>query len=214
MESLVITIGAFFLAFDILLLILGLLELKKMKTSGIDLDTYGPLPIGWTNWNAKRVATLAIIIALSVVMSFIAIPSPSGTVCLDLMPGYFMALYAGPINGLIAIFFGHLLVAIRTGFSLTVPVHLTIGIACAGCGSVLWLITKKTNNRTWGFILAIVVAILGNALGSNIFASWLFLGTAMAIGSIPPMFVGSTANVLVGALIWRAVKGFTGSRRS
>jgi len=191
------------------------LEINRIKQANSeDLDTKWPVPIGWSNWNSKRIAVLAVIIALSVVASLIPIPSPSGTVALDLAPGYFMALFGGPINGAIAIFFGHMAVAIRAGFPLTVPVHVGIGIACAGVGSMLWYFNRKFGNKGLGLVVAVIIAIAGNTFGSNILLSYIFVGLAMAIGTIPPIFVGSSANVIIGTLVWRAIKGFTGQTRT
>ncbi|HOE70291.1 MAG TPA: ECF transporter S component [Brevefilum sp.] len=213
MERLVLALGTIFFVFDLVMLVVGFLNVHKLSKQS-DFDSIAPIPIGWTNWNSKRIATLAIVIALSVVMSLIPIPSPSGTIALDLAPGYFMALFGGPINGAIAIFIGHMAVAIRAGFPLTVPVHIGIGIACAGVGSMLWFFYRKFGHSTLGLIAAVVIAILGNTFGSNILGSYIFMGLAMAIGTIPPIFVGSSANVIIGTLVWRAIKGFTGRSRT
>lgn len=216
MEGLVLTLGAIFFAFDLVFIFIGIGSLNKMSSSGEDLDTAGPIPMGWSNWNAKRIATIAIMMALSVVATFIPIPSPSGTVALDLSPAYFMALYGGPINGAITAIFGHLAVAIRAGFPLGVPVHLGIGIAAAGVGSALWYFTRRLTksgmNPDSALVVGIIIAIIGNTFGTNILLSYIFIGVAMAIGTIPPIFIGSSANVIIGAVVWRAVKGFRGAR--
>ena len=211
MTTLVLILGTVFFVFDLVMIGVGLWELDRMKKTE-NLDTAGPIPMGWNNWSARRIATLAVVMALSVVASLIPIPSPSGTVALDLAPGYFMALFGGPINGAIAIFFGHMAVATRAGFPLTVPVHIGIGIACSGVGAALWFFRRRLGNNTPALVIAIVIAIIGNTFGSNILLSYLFVGAAMAIGTVPPILIGSSANVIVGSLVWVAIRGFRGAR--
>jgi uncharacterized membrane protein len=207
-----LALGTIFFLFDLAMLAVGLWELNRLgKTQ--NLDTMGPIPMGWGNWNAIRIATLAIMMALCVVAAMIPIPSPSGTIALDLSPAYFMALYAGPINGLIIAIFGHMAVALRAGFPLTVPVHIGIGIAAAGVGSALWYFNRKLfpSRPDLSLIIAIIIAILGNTFGTNILLSYIFIGVAMAIGTVPPIFIGSSANVIIGSIVWRAVKAYRGA---
>ena len=52
-------------------------------------------------WTVKRIARVAILIALSGVGALIKIPSPTGTVALDSAPGYFTAVAFGPVEGMI-----------------------------------------------------------------------------------------------------------------
>ncbi|RLG11243.1 MAG: alpha-ribazole transporter, partial [Thaumarchaeota archaeon] len=54
-------------------------------------------------FTARRVARMAIFIALSVVGAFIKFPSPTGTVAMDSCPGFFSALTWGYIEGAIVI---------------------------------------------------------------------------------------------------------------
>ena len=215
MEGLVLTLGAIFFAFALAMILVGFSALKRMGETE-DLDTVGPIPMGWSNWNGRRIATIAIMMALSVVATFIPIPSPSGTIALDLSPAYFMALYAGPINGAIVAIFGHMAVAVRAGFPLGVPVHIGIGIAAAGVGSALWYFNRRFVAGGMGanaaLVVAVIIAIIMNTFGTNILLSYVFLGAAMAIGTIPPIFIGSSANVIIGAVVWRAVKAYRGAR--
>ncbi len=210
MVGFILTLGTIFFFFDLAMIFVGWSALKQLGETE-DLDTVGPIPMGWSNWNGKRIATIAVLMALSVVATFIPIPSPSGTIALDLSPAYFTALYAGPINGAIVALFGHMAVAVRAGFPLGVPVHVGIGIAAAGVGSALWYFNRRFvkggMNATTALIVAVAIAIVGNTFGTNIMLSRIFLGTAMAIGTVPPIFIGSSANVIIGALAWRALGG-------
>lgn len=209
MEGLVLTLGTIFFAFNILMLLVGIWELHRMGRTE-DLDSVGPIPMGWGNWNARRVATIAILIALSIVASLIPIPSPSGTIALDMAPVYFTALYAGPINGLIMGLIGHMAVALRVGFPLTVPVHVGIAISAAGVGASLWFFKRKLfpKNPDLGLASAAIIGILGNTFGTDILLTYIFFGIAMTMATVVPIFVASFAAVIVAAIVWRAIKAY------
>ncbi len=57
----------------------------------------------------RKYINFALLIALSVVLSFIVLPSVSGTIAFDSTPAYFGALYFSPFDGGIIAFFAHLL---------------------------------------------------------------------------------------------------------
>jgi|GEM_PF-3114481 len=214
MEGTVLFLGTVFFIFNIGMLLVGIWEVHRIGRTQ-DLDTIGPIPMGWKNWNARRVATIAIMIALAIVASLVPIPSPSGTIALDMSPAYFTALYAGPINGLIMGFIGHMVVAMRTGFPLTVPVHIGIGLTAAGVASALWYFQRKLfpKNPDLGLILAVCIAILGNTFGTDILLTYVFFGIGMTMATVLPIFVASVAAVIVAAVVWRAIKGYRTTMR-
>lgn len=151
-------------------------------------------------WNPKRIAVMAIFLALSAVGSFIKIPSPVGTIGLDSAPGYFIALAFGYWEGAIVIAFGHMITSAIVGFPLTIPLHLVIALLMA-----LWAIIYRWVNNKVGLIPAMVAATILN----GILSSFIMLplgGIAAAIGIMPFLIVGSAINVILSGLAYKALK--------
>lgn len=71
----------------------------------------------------KRIARIAIFIALSAVGALVKAPSPTGTVALDACPGFFSEVIFGAQEGSAVISLGHLLTTAITGFPLGVSTH-------------------------------------------------------------------------------------------
>jgi riboflavin transporter len=152
-------------------------------------------------FNVKRVALIAIFIALSAVGALIKIPSPVGTIGLDSAPGFFAAIAFGYIEGITVISIGHLLTAGVVGFPLGIPIHIFIAIQMA-----LWAISFRWVNRKLGVIAASIVAILLNGVVSS-FTMLLMGGIGAVLGIMPFLVLGSAINVIITAAAFKAVKG-------
>lgn len=96
-----------------------------------------------TYWTPRRVARMAIFVALSAVGALIKIPSPTGTVALDSCPGYFSAVAFGWLEGGIVAAIGHIFTAATTGFPLGVPIHILIAAEMAVFAAAFWWISKR-----------------------------------------------------------------------
>lgn len=152
-------------------------------------------------WNVRRIALMAIFIALSYVGALIKIPSPVGTIGLDSAPGFFSALAFGGIEGMIVIAFGHLLTAAVVGFPLTIPIHLFIALQMA-----LWALSYRWVNGKFGLIPAAVIAIILNGVVSSL--TMLPMGGMGAVlGVMPFLIIGSIINVVISAVAYKAIKG-------
>lgn len=151
-------------------------------------------------WSPKRVARIAILIALSAVGAFIKIPSPTGTVALDSAAGFFTAAAFGPIDGGFVAGLGHLFTAATTGFPLGLPMHLYIGLQMVAWAIIFWFLATRVN--LW---VGVVVAILCNGVIS---AALLIPigGVGMFVAMLVPLLVGSTVNLIVAALAYKIVK--------
>lgn len=79
---------------------------------------------------AKRLTRLGILIALSVVGSFIKIPSPVGSLAFDAVPGYFAALSISPGIGALVAALGHAATATVSGLPLG-PLHMVVALGMA-----------------------------------------------------------------------------------
>lgn len=165
-----------------------------------ELDRKESVKIKKGFWTPKRVARIAILIALSAVGAFIKIPSPTGTVALDASAGFFTAVAFGPIDGAIVGGLGHLFTAATTGFPLGLPLHLYVALQMVLWAVIFWFVATKIN--LW---VGVVVAILCNGVIS---AALLIPigGTGMFVAMVVPLLVGSAVNVIVAALAYRIVK--------
>ncbi len=151
-------------------------------------------------WSPKRVARMAIFVALSAVGALIKIPSPTGTVALDSCPGFFSAVSFGWGEGAIVAALGHIFTAATTGFPLSVPVHILIAVEMAIFAAAFWWTNKKA-----GIIAAAIVATILNGVVAS-FAMIPFGGMGLAISLLLPLTVGSAVNIIIAAVAYVIVK--------
>lgn len=149
----------------------------------------------------KRLAVIAIFVALSAVGAWIKIPSPVGTIGLDSAPGFFTAIAFGGLEGAIVIALGHLLTAAVVGFPLSIPIHLFIALQMA-----LWALSYRFVQRKFGLIAAVVVGTLLNGVVSS-FTMILMGGLGAVLSVMPFLVLGSAINVILAAVAFRGLKG-------
>ena len=150
--------------------------------------------------SVKRVAYMAVFIALSAVGALIKIPSPVGTIALDSAPGYFCGLAFGMVEGAGVIFLGHLLTAGVVGFPLGLPLHLFIGVQLA-----VWVLIFRWFFLRFGQIPAAIAAIFLNGVVSA-FTMYFVGGMGAVMGVLPFLLAGSAVNVIIALLVHRVVK--------
>jgi Protein of unknown function (DUF1393). len=154
-------------------------------------------------WSVKRIAIMAIFIALSAVGAMIKIPSPIGSIGLDSAPGYFCALAFGGVEGAIIIAIGHLLSAAVVGFPLSIPIHLGVAVCMAIWAVIFRFIGKK------GSIVMIAVAVVAASL-LNSFVTGLLLipvgGWALYVVNIIPLLVASAVNTIIASIAFLSVR--------
>ena len=161
-----------------------------------DLATSAPL------FSVRKLAIMAVFIALSAVGSLVKIPSPLGTVGLDSAPGFFAALAFGGWVGFIVIAIGHLLTAAIVGFPLTLPVHLAIAFGMGLCALAFRWIGKR--GLAWLAVAVVVAALLNSfALGLIVLPIG---GWAMYVASVPSLLVGAVINLVIAAAAYWAVR--------
>ena len=161
--------------------------------------------------NSKKISTNtivtgAVLIALSFVGSMIKIPGT--TIALDAMPGFFAALYLGPLMGGIVALLGHLLTALMSSFPLSLPLHLIIMLEMGVTAYAFGWIYKKSNA-----ILAIIVGILLNGIISPLvlvpITSMMNLplsGMAFFMAMALPLSIVGGANILLAYVIFKLIK--------
>lgn len=154
-------------------------------------------------FESRKIVILGMFIALSVIGSFIKIPSPIGTVSLDAAPAFLAAFLLGPLPGALVGFMGHMVTSLNVGFPLSILIHLLIGIEMAIICGIIGVIYKK------GYLLlALIVGLLLNGVAAP--ASFIMLpqfGLPFFTAMIIPLFVGSAINIIVSGLLVRYLKG-------
>jgi len=151
---------------------------------------------------AYRVARISVFSALSVIGSFIHPPSPIQTVAFDSSPGFFAALYFGPVDGASVSGIGHVVTSIINGFPLGI-LHLPIALGMAATGAAIGL-TNRVNQR-WGFVAASVVGVAVNT--ALVVLAVPALGWAAALSFLPFLFLAASLNGIVAALAYVGVRG-------
>lgn len=147
----------------------------------------------------KRLARMAIFIALSAVGAFIKIPSPTGTVAMDSCPGYFSVLAWGYLEGAIVISLGHLFTAATVGFPLG-WFHFVIAVSMMAWAAMLKFFTEKIH-----VIAGIIAGTFGNGvLGAAIAIP--FFGWGLFYALLPFLVVASFIDITIAAAAYITVK--------
>ncbi|MEM3437431.1 MAG: ECF transporter S component [Nitrososphaerales archaeon] len=151
-------------------------------------------------WIPKRVARMAIFIALSAVGAIIKIPSPTGTVALDSLPGYFSAVAWGYLEGGIVIALGHLLTSATVGFPLSIPIHILIAVMMIVWASIFRWTTVKIH-----WIVGIVVATFFNGVVAPAVFIPMF-GEGFFYAMVIPLVVASLVNIAIASVTYQIVE--------
>ncbi|MEO5745070.1 MAG: ECF transporter S component [Terracoccus sp.] len=160
-----------------------------------DLATAAPFSV-------RKLAIMAVFIALSAVGSLVKIPSPLGTVGLDSAPGFFAALAFGGWVGFIVIAIGHLLGSAIVGFPLTLPVHLAIAFGMGLCALAFRWLGKR---GLVGLAIAVAVTALLNSFGLGLIVLPIG-GWGMYLASVPSLLIGAVVNLVLAAAAYWAVR--------
>jgi len=145
-----------------------------------------------------RAARIPVFCALSVIGSFIHLPGPIQSVAFDSAPGFFAALYFGPLDGAAVCGIGHIATSIINGFPLGI-LHLPIALGLACAGAAIGLVKTKFN------------AILGLGVGIVINTALVVLavpaiGWAATISFIPFLFLAACANGIAAGVAYVGVR--------
>lgn len=147
---------------------------------------------GRTNWT-YRAARIPVFCALSVIGSFIHLPGQISTVAFDSAPGFFAALYFGPLDGAVVCGIGHLATSIINNFPLGI-LHfpIALGLACAGA-AIGWVNTRWNAFGGLGVGIVINTALVVLAVPA--------IGWVATISFLPFLFLAACVNgVLAGAV--------------
>ncbi len=157
----------------------------------------------------RRIPMIGLFLAMSVIGSLIKIPSPTGTIALDALPGFVAATLFGGGTGALVGSLGHLMTAASAGFPLGPLLHLFIALEM---GLVMWCYAylRSRVNRP----LTLVLTILANGILSPLaFAFIPGFGMGFFLAMVLPLTVGSAVNVLLADLIGERLIGRVSERR-
>ncbi len=155
-------------------------------------------------FNSKKVprtylvARITVFAALSVVGSFIQLPSPVSTVALDSAPGFFAALYFGPVDGFCVFGLGHLSTAIVHAFPLGF-LHLPIAVGLAVAGAAVGVVNKK-----WKVFPAVATGIAINT--ALVVLAIPVMGMAATLAFAPLLFLAACINGAIGAFAYLTIR--------
>jgi len=148
---------------------------------------------------AYQIARIAVFSALSVLGSFLhPFPSSIPTLALDSAPGFFAALYFGPVDGFCVTGLGHVATALINNLPLGVlHAPIAVGLAIAGC--IVGYI-----NRKWNFLPAVAAGIAINT-GLVVLAIPM-LGLEATLAFTPILFIAACVNAALGTALYLAVR--------
>lgn len=152
-----------------------------------------------------KLVYMATLVAISFIGSLIKI---QGTIALDSMPGFFAALFLGPISGALVGAIGHLLTSLTSGFPLTLPIHLIIILQMAVVMYIFGLLYEKVNG-----VVASIIAIILNGVGLVIMLAPIttlmglpLSGKSFVYVMAGPLTLASAVNVILALVVYRIIK--------
>jgi len=148
-----------------------------------------------------RLARISVFCALSVIGSFIHLPGPISSVALDSAPGFFAALYFGPVEGAAVTGIGHIATAVINGFPLGL-LHFPIAVGLAMAGALVGRINRMGGR--FGYLEGIVAGILVNT--ALIVVAIPTLGWAAALSFLPFLFLAASVNGIFAVTVFLAVR--------
>ncbi|MFC0297980.1 ECF transporter S component [Geobacillus jurassicus] len=145
----------------------------------------------------RRFAWIAVCLALSVIGSFIKLPTFVGSIALDSAPALVAAAVLGPRAGAAVAGLGHLVSALIGGWPLG-PFHWLVALEMAGLGALFAAIY----GRGWKLGSA-VVFFIGNAFAAPLPLAVSF-GWPFVFAVIPPLSTAAAINVLIAMAVMPA----------
>lgn len=154
-----------------------------------------------------RIARIALMSSLSCLGALIKIPSPTGTVAFDSMPGYLAALLWGYHEGGLIAFLGHIFTAAFPYGKAPFPLgllHLVIalGMAAAAC------IFRYASYR-FGWLVGIFTSIIFNGVLLPLVVIPVY-GVLIYFMILPSLIAGSALNVWMAYVIYRIAERIMG----
>ncbi|WP_162855585.1 ECF transporter S component [Furfurilactobacillus milii] len=143
----------------------------------------------------------ALLLALCVVGANLKI---MGSIALDSAPAFLGAILLGPWFGAFLGFFGNMVSAALSGFPLTVPVHLVIGLNMAFCMFVFGVIRRR-----WGsnqLIVILIADLVAYVIDVSEEFPWLYPLIGKTVFALfIPLTVATIANLALTEVVYVAI---------
>lgn len=143
---------------------------------------------------SKKMAFIALLIALTVLGSAFKIPAVIGSVALDVFPALFAGAAFGGAVGAVVGAIGHLLSALIAGMPLG-PFHAMIAAEMALLVALFSFLYRK--GKRWQ---AVVLFVLGNTFAAPL-PFMLIMSKAFYLSIVPSLFLGSVINTLLSVIL-------------
>lgn len=157
------------------------------------------------NNNTKKLVTMAVFIALSMIGAMIKI---NGSIALDALPAFLGSIILGPLAGGIIGCIGHLMSAGFAGFPLSLPMHLLVAAEMLVIVAIFGKLYRDGSR-----VIAILIGIVLNGPVATFFASQLasvlgmgFAGMAMFYALIVPLTIAAAVNVILASIVYEGIK--------
>ena len=154
-----------------------------------------------TSIDTRRLATLALLLALSAIGAFIKLGPAS--IAFDSAAGFIAALAFGPAAGALVCSIGHMLSATVTAFPLTPAFHVLVAVTMMGVGALGGWVARR-----WNPYVAAPVIVIANGIAAP--ALLALVPNPMGLGLFPALwgFLTHSAawNVVVALAVTAALK--------
>ena len=160
--------------------------------------------------NIRTITTYAILIALCAIGGQIHFGVYS--IGFDSSPAFVGALMLGPVAGAVLGALGHIATAASTGFPLSVPIHVAIGLVMAGTGASIGYITKRMTSSFSYVVSGIVGYIINVGIGITVIA-WMMQSIKVAIFIFVPLSLAYSLNYVGAAIVVSQLNRVFGGKR-
>lgn len=152
--------------------------------------------------NTRKLVLIALFLAISYLGAFIKIPGPAQTIALDSFSGYLGGLVIGGLYGGFIGAFGHIFTSMVSGFPLSLPVHIIIGIMMFFAIYAYSILSKKFN--------MVVGTVAGTIINGVLMPLMLMvlpnMDKGFLIALIPVLTIASFVNIIIANFVYAGIK--------
>ncbi len=160
--------------------------------------------------NIRTITAYALLIALCAIGGQIHFGVYS--IGFDSSPAFVGALMLGPVAGAVLGVLGHIATAASTGFPLSVPIHVAIGLIMAGTGASIGYITKRMTSSFSYVVSGIVGYIINVGIGLAVIA-WMMQSIEVVAILFVPLSLAYALNYVGAALVVSQLNRVFGGKR-
>jgi len=130
-----------------------------------------------------------------------------GSIALDSFPAFLGTLLLGPTYGMIIALIGHLFSAFLSGFPLTLPIHLIVGVMMMLTMFVYGNIRQKYSDNMISVVASVLIALVFNTVIASLPLIPL-LGFNVILAMMIPLVAASLVNILVAEMVYRVLPAY------